>query len=147
MFPLLANVWSICCYNFTFYFHPRWDLVPTDQKTASTDRGTRRVPRVHCFLLRVASGLALSVHGVTARHDHQQKSGFLVARAQSLISDWTSEKEALYSVLLDRKALHSMIVPVSDIEIALPIEGQTSGTRDLICSFSPSISTHHDSAL
>ena len=29
----------------------------------------------------VASGLALSVHGVTARHDHQQKSGFLVARA------------------------------------------------------------------
>ena len=32
---------------------------------------------------RVASGLALSVHGVTARHDHQQKSGFLVARASS----------------------------------------------------------------
>ena len=40
---------------------------------------------------RVASGLALSVHGVTARHDHQQKSGFLVARAYC---QWSAMRRA-----------------------------------------------------
>ena len=69
------------------------------------------------------------------------------AQVANDIGDQTSEKEALYSVLLDRKALHSMIPVVSDIEIALSIEGQTSGTLELIGSFSPPVSTDHHSAL
>ena len=53
----------------------------------------------------------------------------------------------LYLVLLKRKSLHSMIVEVSDIEMTMTIEGQTSGIIELICSFSLPVSTHHDSAL
>ena len=40
-----------------------------------------------------------------------------------------------------------MIEQVSDIEMAMTIEGQTDGTFELICSFSTPVSTHHDSAL
>ena len=53
----------------------------------------------------------------------------------------------LYLVLLKWKALHSMIITVSDIEMTMTIEGQTDGTIELICTFSPAVSTHHDSAL
>ena len=39
MFSHLANIWSTRRF---FYYHSRLGLVPTDQKTASADRGTRR---------------------------------------------------------------------------------------------------------
>ena len=40
-----------------------------------------------------------------------------------------------------------MLVLVSDMEIAIPVEGQTVGMIELICSASHSISTQHNSAL
>ena len=58
-------------------------------------------------------------------------------------SERDRQKHVPYSVLFKRKAFHSVIVPVSDIEMAMTIEGQTSGTTELIGS----VSTYHDSAL
>ena len=58
----------------------------------------------------------------------------------------TIHENVLYSFIFKWKSLHSIIVEVSDIEMAMTIEGQTSGIMELICSCSRPVSTHHDSA-
>ena len=87
-----------------------------------------------------------------SRRDHHQKRFSGRARKQVSISSYSKkererQENVLYSVLLKWKALHSMIVQVSDIEMAMTIEGQTDGKIELICTFSHPVSTHHDSAL
>ena len=57
-------------------------------------------------------------------------------------SEIKCEKDVLYSVLFEEKALYSVILPVDDIEIAPPVEGQTSGTLKLISFLTQPVSTH-----